>query len=94
MNPSRSTQDTESSAVSASTEIELDTAAAVGDGVTAKRSSGVYAMGRKVSWGSLRNFLLRKSCALYTLVVAIVWLLHAIPIIVFLSIDATVSICC
>ena len=41
---------------------------------------------------SKRSFVVSKSCTLYLLIIGFIWLLHTIPILVFFSIDAMVSV--
>jgi hypothetical protein len=65
-----------------------DTAAETEDGTTSKR---FYVMRRKRKRSSF-NFVVSKSCTLYLLIIGFIWLLHTIPILVFFSIDAMVSV--
>ena len=89
-----SPNETETSAVSLNTELELDSTAAVTkNGATKGKPSGVYLAEREGKWESVRNFLFQRSCAVYSLIIALIWLFNTIPIIVYLSVNSTVRLC-
>jgi hypothetical protein len=80
---------TEISVVSANSEQELKTAAE--ETPAGKAGNGVYKTGRKVEINSYFSCVLRKSNAVYALVIAFIWLIHTVPVILFFSINATFS---
>ena len=92
MKDTSSCQDTEMSAISASTELKLSNEADVESGPASDKHRGVYVAGGNKKWRNLRKCLLRKSCAVYTLIIAFIWLLYTLPIILFSSVNATVSV--
>ena len=76
--------------ISTVSEVELEATAAVKDG--SKSSSGAYiAQKRGKKYGRVKSCLLKRSCFVYTLIIAFVWVVHATPIIIFLSINSKVS---
>ena len=82
-------QDTDTSTASANTELELKPAVEAEDGATSKK---FYVARRKRKWDRFHRFECKKSCAVYLLIIALIWLLHTIPIIVFFSVNAMVSV--
>jgi hypothetical protein len=50
-------------------------------GPASHKHTGVYVAGGNKKWRNLRKYLLRKSCAVYTLIIAFIWLLYTLPII-------------
>ena len=73
--------------VSGSTDIELGTTAR---DVTLTSSSGVYVARKRIRWNIPQkcDCLFRKTCIMYTMILATIWILFTIPIIAFY---ATVS---
>ena len=93
MAASSSVLDTETSAVSFTTDVELKAATAVQNGAAMRKSSAVYLVEREGRWSRMRNScLFKRSCAAYSLILALIWLLNTIPIIVYLSVNPTVRI--
>ena len=90
-NSSSSAQHTETSAVSFSSELELR-AAVKEESNAVSKASGVHVVKRRERLDHLKNCLLSKSCAVYTLIIAFVWVLHFIPILVFIASSSTVSL--
>ena len=83
MNSSNSGKDTEISVIGAKSTAETN--------VSALQKSP-NAAGRKRKWIDFYDRFLQKSCAVYMLIIAFIWLLHTIPIIVFFSIRVSVSV--
>ena len=90
-NSSSSAQHTETSAVSFSSELELR-AAVKEESNAVSKASGVHVVKRRERLDRLKNCLFSKSCAVYTLIIAFVWVLHFIPILVFIASSSTVSL--
>ena len=92
MAASSSEQATETAAISFTTDVELKSVATVQDSgpVPKTEMSGVFAPKRE-RWSRVRSCLFRKSCAVYTLIIAFIWLLNTTPIIVFFSVNSMVS---
>lgn len=92
MDASSSLQTTEISRVSGSIEFNLDTATEAdnsrGDG--GKKFCSVQRVRRILTWSNIKRILLRKSCAVYSLIIGVVWLIHTIPIILFFATNAQV----
>ena len=87
MKASSSGQDTEISVIS---KLQSETTADI-DVSTSQKSSGDFVTGRKKKWISFYYRLRQKICAVYMLIIAFIWLLHTIPIIIFFSINVSVS---
>ena len=92
MADSSSEQATETATISFTTDVELKSAATVEDSgpVPKTELSGVFAPKRE-RWSRVKSCLFKKSCAVYTLIIAFIWLLHTIPIIVYFSANSKVS---
>ena len=90
-NSSSSAQHTETSAVSFSSELELR-AAVKEESNAVSKASGVHVVKRRERLDRLKNCLFSKSCAVYTLIIAFVWVLHFIPILVYIASSSTVSL--
>ena len=73
--------------ISTVSEVELEATAAVKDG----SKSAYIAQRRGKKYGRVKSCLLKRSCFVYTLIIAFVWVVHATPIIIFLSINSKVS---
>ena len=91
MNGSGSAPDTEISVVSTNIELELKTnSTEVGSTPVGTKANGMFAAGKRVKWNRFSDCLLRKSTAVYAVVIAFIWLIHTVPIILFVSINAKV----
>ena len=78
MAASSSEQATERAAISFTTDVELKSVATVQDSgpVPKTELSGVFAPKRE-RWSQVKSCLFRKSCAVYTLIIAFTWLFVA-----------------
>ena len=86
---SASSSDNNSKNAASKTDIELNTTAQVHSTLT---SGYVYVAGRKRKWTIPHkcDCLFKKTCIVYTLILAAIWILNTIPIIVFYATSATV----
>ena len=72
------------------TELEPSSAAKTNDGTATKK---FYVFRRTAGKQRiLHNCRFKKSCMLYLVIIVFIWLLHTLPIVVFLSVNAMVSV--